>query len=81
MASFVRRLFGSNNKSSGPLPTSIPASSPFGQAVLSKATPEAAAAASKTYKPKTRQKTVFTGALGLSTSQKSGIALKTLTGQ
>jgi len=77
MASFVRRLFGGNNKSESPAPAPKPEAPTTGQA----ATAETAAAASKTYKPKTRQKTVFTGALGLSTSQKSGIALKTLTGQ
>jgi len=73
-------MFGKKDSpASAPAPKPAPAQ-PVGQPKASAQKPDASPAV-KTYKPKARQRTVFTGALGLSEAQKSGISLKKLTGR
>jgi outer membrane biosynthesis protein TonB len=87
MASFVRRLFGKPKSQPAPPPAPPPpAPKPKPQPAESAKT-EAQGAQSGaprqggTKKPGKRSQTTYTGALGLSVQQRSGINLKTLVGQ
>lgn len=87
MASFVRRLFGKPKSQPAP-PPPAPKPKPAAPTISQKAqgTGDAQGAQSGaprqggTKRPGKRSRTTYTGALGLSVQQRSGINLKTLTG-
>lgn len=94
MASFIRRLFGGSPKKAAPPPAPAPAPVAPAPAPVVAATggegqqqqaattaQEATKVAGRTYKPKKRQKTVYTNPLGLSVAERSKLNLKQLTGR
>ena len=89
MASFVRRLFGGNEKKSQPAPAPAPkapakAAAPAAPAAqVSEGKGTQGKAAGRSYRPKRQSKTRFTSSLGISMreKQRSAQAMKILTGQ
>jgi len=81
MASFLRKLFGSgsgNSPQQGLKDLQAGKKTPTGD--LRKSAQALGSSASGTTSSKNKYRTNFTGPSGISASEKSGIALKTLTG-